>query len=74
MTHEIPDEVTNSAVELCISEYVRLERDREILRDHWFRGKSFMTLASNYNLSLTAIKKIIYDKGDKVLLKAQTLE
>ena len=70
MTHEIPDEVTNSAVIHCINEYVRLERDRAILYDHWFKGKSFTTLEKDYDLSLTAIKSIIYGQGDKVLLKA----
>ena len=70
MNHTIPDEVTNSNIEHCINEYVRLERDRRILRDHWFRGKSFQTLSTDYDLSLTAIKSIIYGQGDRVLLKA----
>ena len=70
MKHGIPPDIPNSAVEHCISEYVRNERDRDILRDHWFRGASFTQLAEDYNLSLTAVKRIIYGVGDAVLLRA----
>lgn len=70
MTHEIPDEIPNSRLEHCIDEYVRLERDRAILRSHWFGGKSFVELTEKYDLSLTAVKNIIWKQGDKVLLKA----
>lgn len=71
MTHEIPADVTNSTIEYCIAEYVRLERDRRILRDHWFGGLSFTALAEKHDLSLTAVKAIIYQKGDKILLRAE---
>lgn len=73
MTHEIPDEVTNSAVVYCINEYVRLERDRSILIDHWFKGKSFTALENDYDLSLTTIKTIIYGIGDKILIRAERM-
>jgi Mor family transcriptional regulator len=68
--HEIPEDLLNSSILLCIAEYVRLERDREILRDHWFKGLSFMALAEKYDLSLNGVKKIVYGQGDKVLLRA----
>lgn len=71
MRHTIPDYVTNESVNAAIDSYVRLERDRDILRDHWFRGLSFMKLSEKYDLSLTAIKKIVYKQGDRVLLKIQ---
>lgn len=74
MTHEIPENITNSAVEHCISEYVRLERDRDILRDHWFRGLSFMALAERYDLTTNAIKRVVYGQGDKILLRASKTE
>ena len=70
-THEIPEEIPNSVIEHCIDEYVRLERDRKILREHWFGGKSMMKLAEDFDLSLTAIQRIIHEVGDKVLLKAE---
>lgn len=71
MRHTIPEHATNEAVNAAIDSYVRLERDRDILRDHWFRGLSFMKLSEKYDLSLTAIKKIVYHQGDRVLLKIQ---
>lgn len=71
MKHTIPDYATNEAVNAAIDSYVRLERDRDILRDHWFGGLSFMKLSEKYDLSLTAIKKIVYKQGDRVLLKIQ---
>lgn len=71
MTHDIPEDVPNSAIMHCIAEYVRLERDREVLRDHWFGGLSFTALTEKYDLSLTAVKNIIYGVGDKILLRAQ---
>ena len=70
MTHDIPEDALNSAVIFCIDEYVRLERDRDILKDHWFRGLSLLMLASKYDLSLTAIKNIVYGIGDKILIRA----
>ena len=73
MNHDIPEDIPNSRIEHLISEYVRLERDRAILRSHWFGGKSFQKLAEDYDLSLTAIKSIIYGQGDRVLLLAQEI-
>ena len=69
MRHAIPEHATNTEVNALIDEYVRLERDRDILRDHWFKGMSFMKLSEEYDLSLTAIKTIIYKQGDRVLLR-----
>lgn len=70
MCHEIPEGVPNSTLEFCISEYVRRERNQQILRDHWFKGDSFTALEQKYNISLTAVKKVIYGEGDEVLKRA----
>jgi Mor family transcriptional regulator len=69
LKHSIPEEVTNSQINYVIDEYVRLERDRAILKSHWFCGKSFEKLAEEHKLSTNAIKNIIYGIGDKILLK-----
>ena len=69
MTHEIPEHIKNSELVFLIDEFVRLERDREILKDHWFRGLTFEQLATKNRLSTNAIKNVIYGIGDKVLLK-----
>lgn len=71
MTHRIPSTVANSRVEYCINEYVRLVRDRDMLKDHWFYGLSFMALADKYDMSLPAVKNIVYQVGDAVLEMAQ---
>lgn len=73
MDHKIKPETLNSAVDYCIDEYVRLERDRAILRDHWWRGVPFLALAERYDVTLTTIKRVIYDIGDPILLRAEQM-
>lgn len=70
MTHEIPEDALNSAVEYCIDEYVRLEIHRKILKDRWFNGSTIEALAIEHKMSETAIKNIVYDVGDKILVRA----
>ena len=69
MRHKIPDTVKNSDVLFMIDEYVRLVRDRDILKDHWFGGMTFEELAEKNDISATKVKSIIYNIGDKILLK-----
>ena len=73
MTHDIPEDVLNSNILYCIDEYVRLDRDKEILRLHWFGGLSLYALAQRYDLSLTTIKNIVYSQGDAVLIRASKM-
>lgn len=68
--HNISDDIRNSDIEDCINEYVRLIEHRTILRERWFEGLTLDQLAEKHNLSVTVIKRIIYDTGDKILLKA----
>lgn len=68
--HSIPPEILNSDILYCIKEYVRLVRDRRILRDHWFRGITFEALAEKYDVSTTVIKNVIYDVGDDIIILA----
>lgn len=69
MKHDIPDNVKNSDVVFLIDEFVRLERDRQVLKDHWFGGLTFEQLAEKNNLSANAVKNIVYGCGDKILLR-----
>lgn len=69
MTRKFNDNVKNSDIEYCISEYVRVVTHRNMLRDKWFNGLSLEAIAEKYDISLTATKNIIYGIGDKVLLK-----
>lgn len=66
----LPESVKNSDIEYCIDEYVRKIEHREILRKHWFGKATIGGLAEEYNMSDTAVKKIIYTTGDKILIKA----
>lgn len=70
---QIGENVTNSNIEYCINEYVRPIEHREILRKHWFEQKSAEALAEEYNKSLTAVKRIIYGTGDRILIKASKM-
>ena len=74
MTHDIPEETLNSNIEYCINEYVRLTRHRDMLRDKWFGGLSLEQIAEKYRISVTATKTVIYDIGDKILLRASTMK
>lgn len=70
---DLDDNIKNSDIEFCISEYVRPYSHREMLRKHWFEQTTISDLAAEYHLSETSIKKIIYGIGDKVLLKASKM-
>lgn len=74
MNHEISEDTLNKNIEYCIDQYVRLIRNRELLRDRWFCGLSFENLAEKYDLSVTAVKSIVYGKGDKVLIRASKMK
>lgn len=73
MAHDIDDNITNSCINFCISEYVRLSEHQRILRDKWFEGLSFEELSAKYHLSVNRIKKIVWGVGDAVLIKAQKM-
>ena len=68
-SHSIPEDVKNSEIRYLLREFVRLDRDRQILDDHWFGGLSFFQISEKYGMSLTAVKEIVYGVGDKILLK-----
>ena len=71
--HTVGDDVKNSDIEFCINEFVRSIENRNILHKHWFERKTISELSEEYHVSETAIKKIIYNIGDKILLKAQKI-
>ena len=73
MTHDIPPETLNSNIEYCINEYVRLVDHRDMLRDKWFRGLTFETLASKYKVSEQTVKNIVYGIGDDILTRASNM-
>ena len=68
--HDIPEDVLNSDIVYCVSEYVRNFEHREILLDWWFHGYTLEGLSEKYHRSVTGIKSIVYGTGDKILLRA----
>lgn len=70
---KIEENILNSAIEYCIDEYVRLIEHREMLREFWFQGMTIAGIAEKHNKSETAVKKVLYDTGDKVLLRADKI-
>ena len=70
---KINEDTLNSNIEYCIDEYVRLVEHRDILREKWFYGYTLEQLAAKYSKSLSAIKSIVYDTGDKILLRASKM-
>ena len=71
--HTIGEDVKNSDIDYCIQEYVRPFKYRELLRDHWFQQKTIGELAAEYDMSETAVKKVLYGIGDKILIKASNM-
>lgn len=70
MDHDIPEDVLNSDIIYCVSEYVRNIEHRQILLDWWFHGYTLEGLSEKYHRSVTGIKSIVYGTGDKILLRA----
>lgn len=70
---KIDDDILNSAIEYCIDEYVRLIEHREMLREFWFKGMTIAGIAEKHNISETSVKKVLYNTGDKILLRADKL-
>ena len=69
-SHEIPENTYNSDLAFCINEFVRNVEHRKILRDWWFHGETLEGLAGKYHLSVTSVKKVVYEIGDPILNKA----
>ena len=65
---KIDDNISNSEIEHCIDEYVRLIEHRQMLREKWFEGKTFEQIAEDHKMSVARVKEIIYKQGDRVLL------
>lgn len=70
---KIGEDILNSKIEYCIDEYVRLIEHREMLREFWFQGMTIAQISEKHKLSDTSVKKVLYNTGDKILLRADKL-
>lgn len=61
-------EYSNSEITRVINEYIHNERNRRILLRRYVDGISLESLAEEFDLSVTRIKKIIYG-NESVIFK-----
>ena len=63
----ILDDLSRTQIEHLIDEYIRSERDREILKRRLLDGIIFDDLAFEFNLSERHIKRIVYAGKEKLI-------
>lgn len=64
-------EYSNSGMILLIDEYIHSERDRKILKRRLIDGLTYESLAEEFDLSVTQIKRIVYRGEDIIFKKAR---
>lgn len=62
------ENISNSQISHLIDEWVKSERDRNILKRRLIDGICFEPLAEEFNLSVRQIKNIVY-KSEAILIK-----
>lgn len=60
---------SNSKMAALIDEHINSERDRAILRRRFIDGITFESLAEEFDMSESQIKRIVHRRGDPLLLK-----
>ena len=60
-------EYTNSGISVAIDEYIHSERDRSILKRRLIDGITYEGLAEEFDLSVTQIKRIVYECQKKLI-------
>ena len=66
MSRTIPNNLSNTEVKTLIDEWIRKQRDRDILKSRLVDGLLYKEIADIYKLSEEAVKKIIY-KGENTI-------
>lgn len=66
MSRTIPNNLSNTDVKTLIDEWIRKQRDRDILKSRLIDGLLYKEIADIYKLSEEAVKKIIY-KGENAI-------
>ena len=60
------DDLSNSELASFIDEWVRKERDREMLKDRLINGMLYEPLAEKYNLSVRYTQQVIYKASEQL--------
>lgn len=63
--------IPNSSIIEATYEYVKGEKNREIIVDRYIELLTFEKLAEKHDLSVSTVKRIVYKYGDKVLIEAE---
>lgn len=63
--------IPNSNIIEAAYEYVKGEKNREIIVDRYIELLTFEKLAEKHDLSVSTVKRIVYKYGDKVLIEAE---
>jgi DNA-directed RNA polymerase specialized sigma24 family protein len=63
------ESLKNSEISACINEYVRNERNREILKQRLLNGATYERLAERFDLSVSQIKRIVYREQERIFEK-----
>lgn len=53
-------EYSNSAVNRVIDEYIHSSRDRQILKRRYIDGRCYESLAEEFDMSVSQIKRIVH--------------
>ena len=59
--------LSNSEVCYLIDQWIRNERDREILKDRLINGLTFERLAEKHDMSVLQTKNIVYKSMEKLV-------
>ena len=62
------DELSTTQIGILIDEWIKSERDREILKRRLLDGICYEPLAEEFDLSTRQVKNIVY-KCEKILLR-----
>lgn len=67
------DHIPNSLLAEQIDEWEKSERNRALLKRRYIDGLTFEELSDEFHLSTQAVKNIVYNRGDKILLRISLL-
>lgn len=62
------DDLSTTQIKTLIDEWIKSERDREILKRRLLDGICYEPLAEEFDLSTRQVKNIVY-KSEKILLR-----
>lgn len=68
------EELSITQIEYLIDEWIKSERDRELVKSRFLDGLTYERLSERYGLSVTQTKTIVRRSRDILLKKVLTLQ